>query len=817
MTPRATYRFQFHRDFAFADAERLVPYLKRLGISHIYASPVTTAVPGSQHGYDVIDPARVNQELGAEDALRSMVAALRAHEMGLIIDIVPNHMGVAGGHNRYWNDVLRDGQASDYARFFDIDWSAPVLLPVLGTPLVEAMANGDITLDRSGDEPAVLLYGEQRVPIRPEDHERLPDDGDAEKLSALLDRQHYRLDWWRTANDALDWRRFFTINDLAGLRIEDDAVFEATHALYFQLYEQGLIDGVRIDHVDGLSDPATYLRKLRARFDTIIRPAKAPPGPAYIVVEKILALGEKLPGDWGVDGTSGYDFMEQAALLLHDPAGKKPLEQFWRTFTGRKLSFHAEELQARQDILSWAFEGQLDACVTAFETLAASAPETQGLTGGMLRRAIRRMLWVFPVYRTYGTGAAAPEADRKVREKVRKDAARFTPPGEAEVVDRMLDWLAGDGPGDPALAKAAVRRFQQLSAPIAAKAVEDTAFYRYGPLLSRMDVGFDAARMGSTLAQFHRQSRERAKSFPRSMLATATHDHKRGEDVRARLAVLSSVPDRWIACVQRWDSLAGDQNEIAPADRYMLYQMLFGCWPDGVMPDDAPKLCEYAERLTVWQEKALREAKLRSSWAGPDEAYEQAARSFLQQICDPDRSGELLRDVNALVADTAGATLANMLLQAGLHFTVPGVPDLYQGCELPDYSMVDPDNRRPVDFAVRERMLEGDVAAHPKLSLITQLLTLREQHSVLFAEGDYQPLEVSGTKHDHVLAFARHRGGATLECAFAIRCAEALLGQGDPAPRSDWWEDTTVALGDGTTPAASLFASQPVWARVRAA
>ncbi|MFB0610723.1 malto-oligosyltrehalose synthase [Aurantiacibacter poecillastricola] len=815
VTPRATYRFQFHKDFPLAKAEELVPYLDRLGISHVYASPITVAVPGSQHGYDVVDPTRVNPELGGEAALRSLVAELRERGMGLIIDIVPNHMGVAGGHNAWWNDVLRNGQASQFAKFFDIDWRSPVMLPILGAPLSEVLAEGHIAIDRTGDEPVLTVYGEHRVPLRPDDN-ALPDPQEPEGIARLLDKQHYQLAWWRQANDELNWRRFFTISELAGLRIEDDAVFEATHALYFRLWEEGLIDGVRIDHVDGLSDPTGYCRKLRERFETLPRDSKAPEGPAYIVVEKILAPGETLPGDWRTNGTSGYDFMEDVSALLHDPAGAQPLERLWRNFSGRELSFHEEELRARKDMLSWSFEAQLHSCVEAFHALASSAPRTAGLTKGMLRRALERLLWVFPVYRTYGTGSNAPESDAEIRERVRRDAAAFTPPGEAEVADRILAWLAGEGPGDAQLAEEAVRRFQQLSAPIAAKAVEDTAFYRYAPLLSRLDVGFDASRMASTIGEFHAACEIRAQSFPHSMLATATHDHKRGEDVRARLAVLSALPEIWADYVAAWDRNSnGPDSGLQAGDRYALYQMAFGSWPDGLTPDDTDSLAAYAQRLSAWQEKALREGKLRSSWEHPDSAYEQRAKEFVNRLLDPSQEGNIVRDMSGFVQETSGAALANMLVQAALRYTVPGMPDCYQGCELPDFSMVDPDNRRPVDFARRGSMLGTPAVAHPKLSLIAQLLDLRRRQPPLLSHGTYRPAEVSGPRADRVIAFTRAIEGAELYCAFAVRCAEPLLHGSSPTPPAAWWEGTQVLFSQGQSEnAADLFAESPVAVRL---
>lgn len=817
MTPRATYRLQFNREFPFSAAQDIVPYLDDLGISHIYASPITTAVPGSPHGYDVIDPKSVNPELGGEDGLRGLVKALRARGMGLIIDIVPNHMGVANGHNPYWNDVLRDGASSEYAHWFDIDWRQPILLPVLGAPLEKALGAGDIRIDRSESEPALLLYGSHRIPLRSDRLADLPPTDDPQALAALLDKQHYRLGWWRQANDELNWRRFFTINELAGLRVEDDDVFEQTHALYFRLWQQGLIDGVRVDHVDGLSDPAAYCRKLRKSFAALPRDKGAAQEPAYIVVEKILAPGEALPDDWGVDGTSGYDFMEDVSAVLHDPKGGDDLQRLWHDFSGRSLSFEEEELQARQDMLSWAFDGQLGACTEAFARLARSTPEACGWAPAMIRRAISRLLWVFPVYRTYGTGSGAPDEDAAIREQVRQGAARFTPPGEAEVSDYILRCLAGECDGNADAAAEAVRRFQQLSAPIAAKAVEDTAFYRYAPLLSRQDVGFDAGMMASSIGQFHEACSSRLQHFPRAMLATATHDHKRGEDVRARLAVLSAIPQVWRHEVTRWDEIArGASSGVAPADRYALYQMAFGCWPEDLAPDDSAGLKAYAQRLIAWQEKALREGKLRSSWVMPDEPYEAAAAAFAERLLDPEGAGSCTASIHAFISRTDAATNANILAQAGLHFSAPGVPDCYQGCELPDFSMVDPDNRRPVDFAMRQNELSENHSPQGKLQLISTLLRLRRDTPGLFAQGTYEPALASGDRSDHVLAFERRGEGAILRFACTLRCAAPLVETGRNTPGAEWWGDTKVSFASDKQPisAAALFGNSPVHAEL---
>jgi (1->4)-alpha-D-glucan 1-alpha-D-glucosylmutase len=801
MIPRATYRLQFHKGFGFADAEALVPYLDTLGISHIYASPITVAVPGSTHGYDVVDPTRINPELGGEAAFRSLVAALRARGMGVIIDIVPNHMGVATNENLWWNDVLAHGEASQFARFFDIDWRERLILPILGTPLGEALADGAIALDTSGDEPMLTVYSERRLPLRPEDHARAAETD----LAALLERQHYRLAWWRTADDTLNWRRFFTISDLAGLRVEDPAVFEATHELYFRLYREGLIDGVRVDHVDGLTDPAGYCRTLRARLDALPRPADAPPGPAYIVIEKILATDEPLAADWGVDGTSGYDFMADATALLHDPAGEAPLTDLWRDVTGATDDFAEIELRARQQMLAWSFEGQLAACVAAFRALATSAPETAALTRGMLRRAIERALWVFPVYRTYGTGTAAPDSDAEIREQVRRDAARYTPPGEAFVLDHLLAWLAGEGPGNAALAAEAVRRFQQLSAPIAAKAVEDTAFYRDARLLSLLDVGSDATRFALSPDRFLAKVAARAADFPHAMLTTATHDHKRGEDVRARLAVLTGMPDMWRESVAAWEgALDGEAHGVDPADRYALYQTIFGAFPPDAAHDDAAAGA-FADRIVGWQQKALREGKQRSSWAAPDEACEARCAALARRLLDRSRSPAFLDTLADLLDRTAAAAQINTLAQTALRCLLPGVPDLYQGAELLDLSLVDPDNRRPVDFAERQRRLAGggkDEISDAKLRLIHTLLDLRRSAPDLFAQGSFKPARVSGPRADRIVGFSRRHGDRALRCAIVVRSAG--VGAED-------WRDTTIDFDGDQRSATDLFATASVF------
>ncbi|WP_174299915.1 malto-oligosyltrehalose synthase [Caulobacter sp. S45] len=792
MTPRATYRLQFHKGFTFADAAPLAPYLARLGVSHVYASPIGTARAGSTHGYDQVDPTRINPELGGEEGFLALVAALKAQGLGVILDIVPNHMAVGQADNLWWLDVLEHGADSPHAQLFDIDWipadpalMGKVLTPFLGAPYAEALAAGDLKLKRdpATGRCAVWAYDAHCFPLRPEDQPAVSSDRDfatrfygrdpqgRARLHDLLERQHFRLAWWRTAGDEINWRRFFDITELAGLRVERPEVFDLVHALPLRLYAEGLIDGVRVDHVDGLADPAAYCRRLRSALTEAgaKRPPGASGGRAYFVVEKILAQGERLSPDWLTDGTTGYDYMNEAAALLHDADGEAELTRLWIEVSGRSGVFEDEERQARLETLRRSFSGQLEAAVRAFHRVARSDVATRDLTAGMLRRGLTVLLSVFPVYRTYATGEAAPASDGPVLQHALARAQAFVAPGEGPVLDRIAAWLSGEGPGDGELRREAARRFQQLSAPVSAKAVEDTAFYRYGRLLSRDDVGSDPARLAGSVEHMHAANLERAASFPHALLATATHDHKRGEDVRARLAVLSEAPQRWGAAVRRWSEMnAGLAAAIDPLDTYPLYQTLVGAWPLTLGPDDAAGLAAFCERVGGWWRKALREAKLHSSWAAPDEAYEAACLAFLKAALDPALSSGFLLDLVGFVDDVAPAGAVNGLVQALLRCTAPGVPDLYQGTEGWDLSLVDPDNRRQVDYAERQAALESDkpwaelLSSWPdgrvKQRLIATALGLRRRWPEVFAKGDYRPIDVQGAETQRVIAFARQSG-----------------------------------------------------------
>ncbi|MBB5710928.1 malto-oligosyltrehalose synthase [Sphingomonas xinjiangensis] len=772
MIPRATYRIQFHRDFPFEAGIPLAGYLKSLGISHLYASPIGTARSGSTHGYDVVDPTVINPELGGEEGFRALAAALKAEGLGIILDIVPNHMAVGAADNRWWMDVLEHGPGSDYARFFDIDWEptdpamhGKLLAPFLGMAYGEALRSGALTLEADGS--AVMAHGTHRFPIRREDRAALASEGDlatrydgrtaegAERLHALLERQHYRLAWWRTAGDEINWRRFFDITELAGLRVEEPAVFDAVHALPLRLYGEGLIDGVRVDHVDGLADPGGYCRRLRAALDAQRE------GSAYLIVEKILAAGEPLPTDWRTDGTSGYDFMNQVAGLLHDPAGEAPLTRHWHELSGRAADFAEEEHAARIEILERTFPGQLDAVAAAFHQIARADLATRDVTLGMIRRALAAILVQFTAYRSYGGQSLD---NRLVRAATA--AKEAVPPSETAVIDILVGWMQGPDARD------ATRRFEQLSAPLAAKSVEDTAFYRYGRLLSRTDVGFDADRFSLSPAEFAATVAARAADYPHAMLTTATHDHKRGEDVRARLAVLSEMPDAWIETATRWAELSIAEG-IDAGDCYQVLQTLVGACP--FVLDDPES---FAERVVQWSQKALREAKLRSSWTLPGEAYEARVAAFIQNFL---KSTELRGELTDFVARIAPAGAVNGIVQAVLRSTLPGVPDCYQGADFWDLSLVDPDNRRPVDYTARQGGTSGDWrTGKVKQTAIAECLAAKSTGAA------FTPVEATGARAGNIFAFQVN----DLLVVVPIRCAEAV--RPDLSFDAAWWGNTEV-------------------------
>jgi len=881
----ATLRLQFHRGFTLDDATALVDYFAELGISHLYASPLLTARPGSMHGYDVIDPTRINPELGGEPALRRLVTALRAKGMGLILDIVSNHMAVGGAGNAWWLDVLEWGRRSPYALFFDIEWNSPdpllegqLLVPFLGSDYGEALQQGSVVLRLDADNGSLYVeHYEHRFPITPPsygevlraaDHPQLRalaqhfdalktepapyqtarllrselaqqlEDADTrqaleqalqhydgttgegfQRLHGLLERQHYRLASWRTAADDINWRRFFDINELGGLRVERPVVFEETHAKIFELIAEGLVDGLRIDHIDGLADPRGYCRRLRRRVDRLNagRPPQALQAHVPIYVEKILAAGERLPDDWGVDGTTGYEFMNQVSLLQHDPAGAAPLCALWSDTSGRSADFLAEARQARQLVLTGPLAGDFESVAQALLQVARGDVMTRDITLGAIRRALLELIIHFPVYRTYIAAPGRRNADEPFFQQALEGARSTLGEADWPLLEHLERWLGGEPlrnlPRGPLrkLRRHACIRFQQLTSPAAAKAVEDTACYRSGILLSRNDVGFDPQCFSASVDAFHDECRWRSEHYPRNLLATATHDHKRGEDTRARIAVLSERAEWFAGKVRRWRELAAAQRlELdegpapSPGDELLLLQILLGSWPLGLAPDDARGMEAYCARILQWQEKAVREAKLRSTWSDPNGEYEGACRRYTEHLLLNAEGAALRAEIAAAAAELAPAGALNSLAQSLLRMTTPGVPDLYQGTEYWDFSLVDPDNRRPVDFAARRASLDSD--AHPdqllvswhdgriKQWLINRTLQLRRCYPRLFSEGRYLPLAVEGEQAAHLLAFARERHGEWLVVVVPRLTADLLADSPVPMVPRQRWGDTRVVL-----------------------
>ena len=837
----ATYRMQFHRDFPFREGARLASYLRDLGVSHVYSSPILQAKPGSMHGYDVTDFARINAELGGEQGFRDLATALREVGLGLIVDIVPNHMAVGGADNPYWLDLLEKGPDSRYADFFDVDFNAPglegkILAPFLGASYAETLAKGELELKPREDREGAyaVYYHDNCFPIRDVDHltihaRGLVEMNRPERLHALLEAQHYRLANWRTANECLNYRRFFEITTLAGVRIERPEAFDLMHKVVLQLYAEGLIDGVRVDHIDGLTDPAGYCAQLRAALDR--RAAKRPEGrsrAAYVVVENILASDEDLP-PWPIDGTTGYDFMNEVSALQHRESGAAPLRAYWAEISGRPAGFDAEETAARGELLERNFAGQLDAAAALLHRCAVSLSHDRDLTAGAMRRAIVALIRHLRVYRSYALGGEANPGPGPHLERAFE--AAFAEPTRDDQALALLRELLNSRANSRTLHEA-IRRFNQLTAPVAAKAVEDTAFYRYGPLLSRNDVGFDAGRMAMPAPEFHRRMAARARDWPHGMLTTATHDHKRGEDARARLAVLSEIPEIWIARCGKWREMTANLNgEIHAADAHMLWQTLVGAWPVGLAPDDAEGLTTLAARVVEWQRKAVREAKLRSSWLTPTQAYETAAADYAKALLDPARSGEVLQSLAGFVREIAAAGCANALTQVALRCLAPGVPDLYRGGEGWDLTLVDPDNRRPVDYTARARWLaegaQDRASGAIKLTLIRRLLDLRRREPELFAFGDYTALEWPALRGVEPFGFVRRCGDKAVVVALALRAGALLFGSERLTPEPEVWGETRLGFDlDGFAPVmgpqasgdpalAEVFARAPVAVWVR--
>ena len=851
MTPRATYRLQFNKDFGFDQAAALAPYLGGLGVSHLYASPYLKARPGSTHGYDIVDHAALNPELGDHAAFDRMVAALTANGIKQILDFVPNHMGVGGADNPLWLDVLEWGQDADHAGWFDIDWDPDhrylrdkLLVPSLGDQYGVALDNGDLRLKFDADEGsfAVWAYDQHKLPICPLCYDRVLGDvhpalerlgdlfsglpkwrpqvgrradelkaelrdlarqpdmkaaidaaiaqfngepGEAESwraLDALIGEQNWRVAHFRVAGDDINYRRFFNVNDLAGIRMELPDVFDHTHRMILQLLRDGVLDGLRIDHIDGLLDPKAYLEQLRAAG-----------GPDfYLVVEKILAHHEALREDWPVQGTTGYEFTNLLLAALVDPAGEAAFDRLYRGFTGATQPFADIVRDCKLGIMANEMASELNTLARDAARVARQNPRTADFTRNILHRGLRAVVASFPVYRTYVDTRDRPTAaDLRDLDWALSHARRMETEIDPSVFDFLAKLLSGELVAQPrsgfsphTVLRCAMK-FQQYSGPVMAKGLEDTAFYRYNRFLALNEVGGHPDSFGAPLAAFHKANAERARKWPSAMLGTSTHDTKRGEDVRARLAVLSEMPEEWERQINLWSRILrarrGDVEGTAPPDRndeYMFYQLLVGSWPVELLGTDTPDsavITDYAERIKGALTKSMRESKVHSTWASPDSAYEDAMLAFADTALDPQSSATFLAAFRPFVERVARFGADNTLVQTALKLTVPGVPDIYQGSELWELSLVDPDNRRPVDFAARaallrevkeaaslDRLMATWQDARFKLAATHALLNLRADYPDLFALGSYEPLMVEGADSDEICAFTRQHGAVTL-------------------------------------------------------
>jgi (1->4)-alpha-D-glucan 1-alpha-D-glucosylmutase len=790
--PSSTYRIQFSKDQTFDQVRELLPYLDALGVGALYASPLLETGPGSNHGYDVVDPTRISAERGGPDGLRALVAAVREHQLGFVLDIVPNHVGVAGSReNPWWWDVLRNGKTSAYATYFDIDWDAgPILLPVLDAD--EEKALSELALSEDGTE---LRYYEHAAPVAPG-----TEGGSAQEVH---ERQHYRFGSWKRGAAELTYRRFFDVSTLAAVRVEDPEVFAATHAEILRWVDEGAVDGLRVDHPDGLSDPGGYARQLRAAI-----------GPdRWLVVEKILGVGEALPASWPVDGTSGYEALREIQGVFVDPDGAGLATQFAAEHTGRRESLHAAEHAARREVADTILAAEVRRIAAHVPGLAAPAPQegdtpaTQqqqgdtaatGVTVERAREAVAELLCGFPVYRSY-----LPEGRAALDTAV--SVARTHRPDLADVLDGIHAAMLADPRGELAT------RVQQTSGMVMAKGVEDTTFYRWNRFVALNEVGGAPDRFGVSPAEFHAALAEREAARPDTMTTLSTHDTKRSEDVRARLAVLAEIPREWTDRVRRWAA----RHPLPDRSLDLLaWQNLVGAWPIPV------------DRMAGYLTKASKEAKLVTSHVEAVPEVDEAVAAWPAAVL---ADTELVAEIEQFVARISGPGWSNSLGQKLLQLAGPGVPDVYQGTDLFEYSLVDPDNRRPVDWAARRDLLarldEGwlpdvDADGAAKLLVTTSALRLRRFRPEVFA--GYRALTADGPAAAHAVAFQRSPSLVAVATRLPVGLA-TRGGWGDtvlalPDGAADWHDVVTDTAVDGAAPQlAELLARYPVALLVRPA
>ena len=925
--PESTYRLQLHAGFTFQQAIQIVPYLRELGITHVYTSPWLKARPGSTHGYDVIDHETINPEIGSEQDFATWVESLRQHDLEQIVDIVPNHMGVGTNENVWWNDVLENGPASRYAGYFDISWRGSprpdlydrVLVPLLGEPYGDALEKGQLRLTFERGAFAVHYY-ERRFPIspptypkilalRPTELERLgdrnepdlreyrdiiaalddlpegchggelrrverfdrqeqlkrrlatladrsprvrdhiaqnvarfngtPGDPDSfDLLDDLLTRQCYRLGYWKIAPDEINYRRFFDVNDLAALSMERPEVFEATHRFILRLLARGALAGLRIDHPDGLYDPKQYFLRLQQAYleaiekdnpreaeqDLIAKP------PLYVVVEKILAAGEPLPKDWAVHGTTGYDALNIINGLFVKRANENKITGVYDEFNNWHMDFEEVVYQKKLLILDVSLASELQMLTAQLDALALHYRRSRDFTHSALRGALRQVLACFPVYRSYVSDEPVREEDRQYIHHAIDGAIGKDPQTPSAVYEFIRDMLLGTFPRSATDQQRAQQRrfagkFQQLTAPVTAKGVEDTAFYVYNRLVSLNEVGGDPGRFGISTDGAHAYFKDRQEKWPLGLTPLSTHDTKRGEDVRARINVLSEIPDQWRQLVLRWRQinaphrrpLASGEAPVAN-DEYLLYQTLIGAFPQG--EPGREEHATFISRIQAYMQKALREAKVHTRWTDPNVDYETGVSEFVARVLDTQTGREFLDDFRPFQARVAHWGRLNSLSQTVLRLTTPGVPDTYQGSELWDLSLVDPDNRRPVDYAhrraalarLKEEFAEGESRrfelAHAlanrmedgraKLFVTWQTLEARRRYPGLFSIGEYLPLAAVGSRSEHVFAFMRRLGDRTALVVVPRLVTQLTLTRTDLPLGGGVWQQTRLPLAQGS-------------------
>lgn len=829
---RATYRLQFNAGFRFADGAALAPYLAALGVSHVYASPIFAARAGSTHGYDITDYNRLNPELGSDADFRAMVAALRAHGLGLILDFVPNHMGIGGADNAYWESVLEWGPDSPYAHWFDIDWQAPglegkVLFPFLGKSCAEVLDDGGLTLRLDdGGRLAVWAHDTHRLPICPRDyalvldaanaplaadframrdappndprwpglHAQLAAAGadlaafdDPARLGALIARQHWRASRFNLDADAINYRRFFTISDLAGVRVECPRVFDETHALVVSLVREGLVDGLRIDHIDGLRDPKAYCLRLRAAVGR----------PFSLHVEKILGPDEQLPADWNTDGTTGYEFANDVVCLLADPAGAAALDTVYHEVTAHTAPAAHVVHTGKLAVLAGPMRAEREALLHRFSALARAVPEWSDLGVGAIREGLAQTIAALDIYRPYADAdGIAPDGRARIMAAL-AHASQAAPELDPAIWDLLAQTLTLDlrerlpASGDDILE--AAMRFQQLSGPVMAKGLEDRALYRFNRLIALNEVGAHPGCFGLPVEDFHARQQARLAQAPQTLLATSSHDTKRGEDARMRIVTIASHTGLWRQKVAEWRTILDDSSApVDPNEGYFFFQLLTGVWPDTL--SDPPTL---EARVTDAMLKSVREAGVNTRWVFGDDGYENRVRALVHRAL---ASSAFVSSFSDFIRRIRPQAEASSLIQTALKLTVPGVPDIYQGAEMWDQSLVDPDNRRPVDFAHRAGLLPELTAGAPfmpdrpadqvKLALIAALLKLRADHPALFSEGAYLPLKADGPAATGFLGYIRRAGGARVLVAAALHPA---------SHDQNAWSDTRILLPNTDT------------------